>query len=371
MHGGVRRLLLLTAAPGRSAIERLVPNRDRLHATSALIDDCIAAAVDEVMRHHGALPWTRAEFDDLRAAVRREAPGLAGGALTRAVAVERAAAEASALLAKLHADALRPSVDDANAHLGRLVRPGFVLASGIDRLDDIERYVRAITYRLEHLAGGAERDRRRMQEVVPLERRYARARRLARRRAALRRRSPTWPGSSRSSASPRSPSRSCVKSPRPAAGQREAHHQLRWVECWRGERHRRVAPDADPQPLRQRRQPGVGGGGAQRRRPAELHRGSGRDRRTVRADAGPCVDRRPHRRDRSWRTIAVPDGAHRRRAGQPGRVGGGSVRRRGARHRQGPRGLGTRRGRHAQPHRVDGGDVPRPRPVRLPADAAI
>ena len=173
MHGGVRRLLLLTAAPGRSAIERLVPNRDRLHATSALIDDCIAAAVDEVMRHHGALPWTRADFDDLRAAVRREAPGLAGGALTRAVAVERAAAEASTLLAKLHADALRPSVDDANAHLGRLVRPGFVLASGIDRLDDIERYVRAITYRLEHLAGGAERDRRRMQEVIPLERRYA------------------------------------------------------------------------------------------------------------------------------------------------------------------------------------------------------
>ena len=172
MHGGVRRLLLLTAAPGRSAIERLVPNRDRLHATPALIDDCIAAAIDDVMRHHGALPWTRADFDDLRAAVRREAPGLAGGALTRAVAVERAAAEASALLAKLHADALRPSVDDANAHLGRLVRPGFVLASGIDRLDDIERYVRAITYRLEHLAGGAERDRRRMQEVVPLEQRY-------------------------------------------------------------------------------------------------------------------------------------------------------------------------------------------------------
>ena len=51
---------------------------------------------------------------------------------------------------------------------------GFVLASGIDRLDDIERYVRAIIYRLEHLAGGAERDRLRLREVVPLEQRYAR-----------------------------------------------------------------------------------------------------------------------------------------------------------------------------------------------------
>ncbi len=173
MHGGVRRLLLLTASPGRSAIERLVPNRDRLHVTAALTDDCIAAAVDDVMRRHGSLPWSRTEFDELRAAVRREAPGLAGGALTRALKVERVAAEAVAGLAKLHAEALRASVDDANAHLGRLVRPGFVLASGIDRLDDVERYVRAIVYRLEHLAGGADRDRRRMAEVHPLEARYA------------------------------------------------------------------------------------------------------------------------------------------------------------------------------------------------------
>mgnify|MGYP001111684244 CR=1 FL=1 len=49
---------------------------------------------------------------------------------------------------------------------------GFVLGAGIDRLDDIERYVRAIVYRLDHLAGAGERDQRRMAEVVPLERRY-------------------------------------------------------------------------------------------------------------------------------------------------------------------------------------------------------
>ena len=68
---------------------------------------------------------------------------------------------------------MRPSVDDANVHLGRLVHTGFVLGSGIDRLDDIERYVRAIIYRLEHLAGAHDRDRRRMAEVLPLEQRYA------------------------------------------------------------------------------------------------------------------------------------------------------------------------------------------------------
>jgi ATP-dependent helicase HrpA len=53
------------------------------------------------------------------------------------------------------------------------VHAGFVLGAGIERLDDIERYVRAIIYRLEHLAGAHDRDRRRMAEVIPLERRYA------------------------------------------------------------------------------------------------------------------------------------------------------------------------------------------------------
>ena len=119
------------------------------------------------------MPWSEAEFDDLRRAVRDTAPGLAANALHKAARVMAAASQARDLLARLHAEALRPSVDDANVHLGRLVHTGFVLSSGIERLDDIERYVRAIIYRLEHLAGAHDRDRRRMAEVVPLEQRYA------------------------------------------------------------------------------------------------------------------------------------------------------------------------------------------------------
>ncbi len=178
MRGGVRRLLLLDGAPTRSSIVRKLDNADRLAIAAGDIDlgalsgDCVAAAVDRVMTEHGKLPWTEAEFDELRRAVRDAAPGLAANALHKAARVVAVASQARDLLARLHADALRPSVDDANAHLGRLVHPGFVSGAGIDRLDDIERYVRAIIYRLEHLAGAHERDRRRMAEVVPLERRY-------------------------------------------------------------------------------------------------------------------------------------------------------------------------------------------------------
>ena len=178
MRGGVRRLLLLDGAPTRSSVVRKLDNADRLAIAAGDIDlgalsgDCVAAAVDHVMTEHGKLPWTEAEFDELRRAVRDAAPGLAANALHKAARVIAVSSEARDLLARLHAEALRPSVDDANAHLGRLVHPGFVLGAGIDRLDDIERYVRAIIYRLEHLAGAHERDRRRMAEVVPLEQRY-------------------------------------------------------------------------------------------------------------------------------------------------------------------------------------------------------
>jgi ATP-dependent helicase HrpA len=178
MRGGVRRLLLLTAAPTRSSIVRMLSNTDRLAIAAGDIElgelsgDCVAAAVDRVMSDHGALPWTEADFDSLRRAVRDAAPGLAANALHKAARVIAAASEARDRLARLHAEALRPSVDDANRHLGRLVHPGFVLGAGTDRLDDIERYVRAILYRLDHLAGAGERDQRRMAEVLPLERRY-------------------------------------------------------------------------------------------------------------------------------------------------------------------------------------------------------
>jgi ATP-dependent helicase HrpA len=178
MRGGVRRLLLLTAAPTRSSIVRKVSNDDRLAIAAGDIElgelsgDCVAAAVDRVMSDHGSLPWTEAEFDDLRRAVRDAAPGLAANALHEAARVIAAATEASQRLARLRADALRASVDDANRHLGRLVHRGFVLGSGLDRLDDIERYVRAISYRLDHLAGAQAADQRRMAEIVPLEHRF-------------------------------------------------------------------------------------------------------------------------------------------------------------------------------------------------------
>jgi ATP-dependent helicase HrpA len=179
LRGGVRRLLLLDGAPTRRSIEKLITTAGRMAITNAdigvdsLVDDCITAAVDQLMAEHGTLPFTETEFRSLQSLVRAKGPNRAGTALGSAVAVVAAAAGVNELLARLRAPAFAESVNDANLHLGRLVRPGMVSAHGIDRLADVERYVRGIRYRLEHLGGGVERDVIRMGEVLPLEATFA------------------------------------------------------------------------------------------------------------------------------------------------------------------------------------------------------
>src|SRR5262249_60037987 len=61
---------------------------------------------------------------------------------------------------------------DVLAQVGRLVRPGFVSATGIERLPDVERYVRAAALRLERLPAAPAVDRDRMKAVHELERAY-------------------------------------------------------------------------------------------------------------------------------------------------------------------------------------------------------
>ena len=159
MRGGVRRLLLLTAGFDRPP--------------SALAAECRVAAVDAVVTEHGALPWDETAFEALRDEVRRRAPAIARQAVAAAEDVLTAAARVRARLARMTAPALQRSVADAAEHLDRLVRSGFVLRAGVARLDDLHRYVRAIEYRLERLADDVPRDLRRMDELAPLEERYA------------------------------------------------------------------------------------------------------------------------------------------------------------------------------------------------------
>jgi ATP-dependent helicase HrpA len=155
---GVRRLLLLTLPSPLSAIARELPNETKLLLArgpyadlSALLEDCLACAVDSLVDEAGGVTWDEDGFTKLRVAVRAALP-----VRTRAVvdATTRILAEARTVergLAAQSSLSVLPSLADIREHLSALVFDGFVSATGWAALGDLERYVRALGLRLQRL----------------------------------------------------------------------------------------------------------------------------------------------------------------------------------------------------------------------------
>jgi ATP-dependent helicase HrpA len=177
---GVRRLLLLTVpVSARSATARLGSHEQLVVAGSpgvewrAFIDDCTTAAATALLdRCEGGVPRTATGFGTLVATARDELASLTAATMQQACAVLAAAQDVRERLTALRAPRVADSAADASAHLQRLVRAGFVTASGVERLPDVERYVRAIEQRLRKLPNDPDRDRRALAEVARLEDRY-------------------------------------------------------------------------------------------------------------------------------------------------------------------------------------------------------
>jgi len=177
MRAGTRRLLLRTLPSPRKVLGPVVTNEVKLalaglelHDVAALVEDCSTAAVDHLVAAHGGPAWDADGFAALEAGVRAgftatllDVGRSAGEVLVEAARVRRRLIEADG-------PALAPSVHDMRVQLARLVYPGFVTATGADRLRDLLRYVRAIGRRLDKLPSEPGRDRQRMAAVQELER---------------------------------------------------------------------------------------------------------------------------------------------------------------------------------------------------------
>ncbi len=172
MRAGTRRLLILTTpSPVRYVLGR-VDNAAKLALTPTLLDDIVVASVEALMAEAGGPAWDEAGFERLRDHVAGGLADTVADAVAVVVRVQDAAREVEAQLEPLRAVPLQPARADVRAQLRRLVFPGFVAATGLARLPDVERYLRAASRRLERLPDATAVDRDRMNAVHELERVY-------------------------------------------------------------------------------------------------------------------------------------------------------------------------------------------------------
>ncbi|MCA1712717.1 MAG: ATP-dependent RNA helicase HrpA [Actinobacteria bacterium] len=160
MWSGIRRLLWLNVPSPVKAVAGSLSNAAKLALSTnphgsvpALLEDCVTAAIDALMRSGGGVVWDEAGFGALRDHVRGELVPTAEG-------VVRQVEQVLSLW-----QALRPQVQgisaaqvDMRAQLDALVFPGFVTAAGADRLPDLVRYLTALQARLSKLPASASRD---------------------------------------------------------------------------------------------------------------------------------------------------------------------------------------------------------------------
>ena len=92
---------------------------------------------------------------------------------TRCVALGQILEAARAVRERLDAlpatAVLGPAREDVARQLGRLVYPGMLTGTGLARLGDVERYLRAAAQRLERLPSRVAADRERMATIHELE----------------------------------------------------------------------------------------------------------------------------------------------------------------------------------------------------------
>jgi ATP-dependent RNA helicase HrpA len=181
MVRGTRRLLLLRVPTGLRSIADRLPNERKLALSrspypsiGALLDDCEACAADEVISGAGGPAWDTGGFARLLAQARPALPLATAQVLEVTGQVLGAAHEAEG---RLHTTSpvLAAASADARAQFTALIHPRFVSETGLRRLPDLVRYLRAISRRLDTAAQDPARDAERTAAVRRVSGAYSRA----------------------------------------------------------------------------------------------------------------------------------------------------------------------------------------------------
>ncbi|MFE7741053.1 ATP-dependent RNA helicase HrpA [Nocardia sp. NPDC057455] len=169
MRLGIRALLLhalpasaRSATGGLSPADRLALSQNPYGSLEALLEDCRAAAADELLAAAGGPVHDPAEFDALVARIRPDFAATVARYVRLVVPVLAGAHQVSVALARTSE---RDIAEDVRHQLDNLVFRGFVSETGAARLRELPRYLQAAVARLEALPGSAVRDRQGMAEL--------------------------------------------------------------------------------------------------------------------------------------------------------------------------------------------------------------
>jgi ATP-dependent helicase HrpA len=181
MWAGTRRLLRLTLPSPARAVEDVLTRRARFalahrpnDSVAGLVDDCVDAAVDDLLAAAGGPARDAPTFAVRQRQARAALPAAAVQIADVVASILTTVAVVETRLATLTLPTLQPAVADMRAQLARLIYPGFVSGAGRERLADVARYLQGIEKRLDRLPADAARDRDRMQRVARLELDYER-----------------------------------------------------------------------------------------------------------------------------------------------------------------------------------------------------
>ena len=175
MRLGTRRLLLIAVPSGVRLIAGRLPmpakmamSRHPYSSAAALLDDCAAAAADQVISDAGGPAWDADGFAQLVVVAKDELAPTTARVLDAVAQVLTDAHEVEIRLASAGGGvvpALARALDDTRAQFAALIYPGFIAQTGATRLRDLVRYLRAIVRRLDRLGGEQARDAERMAVV--------------------------------------------------------------------------------------------------------------------------------------------------------------------------------------------------------------
>ncbi|WP_406667157.1 ATP-dependent RNA helicase HrpA [Gallaecimonas sp. GXIMD1310] len=170
MAKGLRRLLLLNVPSPVKYLQESLPNKAKLGLyfnpfgkVGDLIEDCIAAAIDSLIA--GQECQDAQHFEQLKERVRAE---LNDTVVAIAAQVEQILVRHNAIKKRLKGKtdlSVVRAQADIQAQLDGLVFKGFVTACGAPRLGDMQRYLDAISRRLEKLPIDPNRDRLQLAKI--------------------------------------------------------------------------------------------------------------------------------------------------------------------------------------------------------------